>query len=66
MILLKEESPIYLIDKKYVENEQPLPLETQLDFLSQDMRQDIESAIGLNSSYQTLRTRAQLSKVSCI
>jgi len=57
---MKEESPIYLIDKVIVEKDQAPQIEMPLDNLNQDMKQDIQAAIALKPSFQTLQLRAQL------
>lgn len=62
---MQEESPIYLIDKGNVEKEQPPNIEMPLDNLNQDMKQEIETAIQMRPSYQTLLNRSQLAAVSC-
>lgn len=56
----REESPIYLIDKSNVEKEYPPTIEMPFENLIQDMKQEIEAAMHMRPSYQTLQTRSQL------
>ena len=53
-----------MIDKGIVESDHPPSLEMPLDTLTQDMKQDIEAAINMRPSYQTLQARSQLAAVS--
>jgi hypothetical protein len=52
-----------LIDKVNVEKDYPPTIEMPLDNLTQDMKQEIEMAILLKPSFQTLQTRSQLAMV---
>ncbi len=61
-----EESPIYLIDKTNVEKTQPPLVENPLDNLNQDYKQDIQTAIYLKPSFQTLQTRSLLTSVNLL
>jgi hypothetical protein len=59
-----EESPIYLIDKTNVEKREPPLIQTPLDNLnSEDVKQEINAAIMLKPSFQTLQSRSQLTQV---
>ena len=58
-----EESPIYLIDKTNVEKSQPPTVEMPLENFTQDLIQDIQAAIILKPSFQTLQTRSLLTHV---
>ena len=58
-----EESPIYLIDKGNVEKTQPPVVDMPLDKMTQDMKQDLQLAINLKPSFQTLQIRTQLTMV---
>ena len=62
-MILKEESPIYLIDKSNVERAQPPTVELPLDTLCQDMRQDLDTAILMRPSFSTIQARALLTHV---
>ena len=55
-----EESPIYLIDKTNVEKTQPPNIDMPLDNFNQDFKQELQAAIFLKPSFQTLQTRSQL------
>ncbi|RNA12318.1 RB1-inducible coiled-coil 1 isoform X1 [Brachionus plicatilis] len=57
----EEESPIYLIDKANVERREPPLVQTPLDSLSFDeLKQEINAALLLKPSFQTLHNRYQL------
>jgi hypothetical protein len=62
-IALQEESPIYLIDKQNVEKDQPPNVEIPIENLVKDMKNEIESALSLAPSYQTLQVRSTLAQV---
>jgi len=49
-----------LIDKVIVEKEQAPQIEMPFENFNQDMKQDIQAAIALKPSFQTLQLRAQL------
>jgi hypothetical protein len=53
-----------LIDKTNVEKSQPPTVDMPLDNFTQDLRQDIQAAILLRPSFQTLQTRSHLAYVS--
>jgi hypothetical protein len=63
LLKLKEESPIYLIDRVNVEKDQPPVIEKPLDNISQDMKAEIQAAIQYKPSFQTIQLRSQLTMV---
>ncbi|CAF0759074.1 unnamed protein product [Brachionus calyciflorus] len=58
-----EDSPIYLIDKTNVEKREPPLIHTPLDNLnSEEVKNEINAALMLKPSFQTLQYRSQLTQ----